>query len=723
MKINNLIFKKFIFLPGAVFFTALFLNGNLSAQDINLPDKNSESKVNSLKAKYPIRTKTENIPLTQTKENIATQDAQSINDQILQLKQPGDAAKNGDRILDLQKELEKINGSTVTKSGTNNFGTFIPALNHQETDNLSYSYVLKYANNYVASIAAQVEQRGATAGKIWLAVGLANGDTGVFAIPDSIGIYYSNDNGLSYIPYAKIAFSGHNKIEFDNMDMELIENTTGTKYLHIVFGYTTNGGYGQHLIGYTIVSVPTLGYAGSTLFPPGYNSSSFYTKARITSDNTRYGSNPYITIAITQDSLSGGDHYFMSKVCRVLSPYSLAPAVTYLPKCIYGVAPGHNYDVFTDVANYHNGSDSLLFVLSAYPGYEQSLYFYKAFSNSVVYPVSSGSVNPTSDNLQYARVAANAGTDQKRIMITYSDDYLNTGDLDQWILSTDDASNWYASTLDYTSLNKSRFGDIIGRRNASGSFAVTFKNIYGNLENVASYGFTDMSLTSSLPSLNNDFANSLASPKPLFKFQNNDSCLNIWSYYYSVSSTGGCSVSNLYVKAGIEGYYDDVTDSHINYAAMYVLLADANPPYNIVDTGYVYLENERLSNVIAFPRALTGDYYLIMKHYNCLETWSAAPVHIEPENIGSYDFTTSDAQAYGNNMMLKGAKWCIYSGDVDQDGTIDLADVVFVYNDVVNFVVGNITISDLNGDYFTDLSDLLIAFNNSVNFVAKITPP
>jgi len=723
MKTNNLIFKKFIFLPGAVFFTALILIGNLSAQDINLPDKNSDTKVNSLKMKYPLRTKAENIPLTQTKENIATQDAQSINDQIQQLKQPGDAAKNGDRILDLQKELEKINGSTVTKPGTNNFGTFIPAVNHQETDNLSYSYVLKYANNYVASIATQVEQRGATAGKIWLAVGLANGDTGIFAIPDTIGIYYSNDNGLTYTPYAKIAFSSHNKIEFDNMDMELIENTTGTKYLHIVFGYTTNGGYGQHLIGYTIVSVPTLGYAGSTLFPPGYNSSSFYTKVRITSDNTRYGSNPYITIAITQDSLSGSDHYFMSKVCRVLSPYSLAPAVTYLPKCIYGVAPGHNYDVFTDVANYHNGSDSLLFVLSAYPGYEQSLYFYKAFSNSVVYPVSSGSVNPTSDNLQYARVAANAGTDQKRIMITYSDDYLNTGDLDQWILSTDDASNWYASTLDYTSYNNSKYGDIIGRRNADGSYSVSFKNIYGNLENVSMYGFTDMNLTSSLPSLNNDFANSLASPKPLFKFLDNDSCLNIWSYYYSVTSAGGCSVSDFYIKAGIEGYYNEVTDSHIGYAAMNVLLAESNPPYNIVDTGYVYLENERLSNVIAFPRALTGDYYLIMKHYNCLETWSAAPVHIEPDNIGSYDFTTSDAQAYGNNMMLKGAKWCIYSGDVDQDGTIDLADVVFVYNDVVNFVVGNITISDLNGDYFTDLSDLLIAFNNSVNFVAKITPP
>lgn len=723
MKTNNQLFKKFIFTTSAVFLAVLFMNGILSAQDITLPYKKSGDKVNTIKGKFPLKIIKENNPLSATPLNIVSQEDATIDLEMQQLKQPGNSEQNGEKILDLQKQLEKNNGQTVTVPGANNFGTLIPAVSQPELDNLTYSYVVSNANNYVAGIAAQVEQRGSTAGKIWIALGLANGDTGVLAIPDTIGIYYSNNNGATYTPYAKIAFSGHNKIEFDNMDMEIIENTTGTKYLHIVFGYTTNGGYGQHLIGYTIVSVPTLGYAGQTLFPPGYNASSFYTKARITSDNTRYGSNPYITIAITQDSLSGGNHYFMSKVCRVLAPYTTSPSVTYLPKCIYSVAPGHNYDVFTDVANFHNGSDSLIFVLSAYPGYEPYIYFYKAFSNSTVYPVSSGAVYPTGDNLQYARVAANGGTNQKTIAITYSDDYLNSGDFDQWTLYSNGISNWNAATLDYSSANNSKYGDIIGRRDAEGSFAISFKNIYGNLENVSMYSFNSSGMTSSMLSLNNDFANSFASPKPLFRYVNNDSCLAIWSYYYSVSSTGGCSVSNLYVKAGIEGLYDEGTDSHINYAPVSVLLADANPPYNIVDTGYAFLEYQRLSNVFAFPRALSGNFYLILKRYNCLETWSAAPVHVEPGLTGLYDFTTSDAQAYGNNMMLKGTRWCIYSGDVDQDGAIDLADVVKVNNDAAAFVVGNITVSDLNGDYYTDLADLLIAFNNSINFVAKITPP
>ncbi|MBK8551552.1 MAG: hypothetical protein IPL53_11025 [Ignavibacteria bacterium] len=317
----------------------------------------------------PVATQRINNSLSQTPQNNFTQREIEIMNEMNKLKQ-NESSVNGEQILELQRELEAVNSSTITRQETSPIGNLIPASRYspEQTDNLSHSYILSNAGNYVAGIATQVEQRGPTAGKIWVAVGLANGDTGLFAIPDSIGIYYSNNNGATYNLYAVIAFSSHNKIEWDNMDMEIIENTSGTKYLHLVFGYVTNGGYGQSLIGYTIVSAPTLGYAGSTLFFPGYDASSYYQMPRITSDNARYLSNPYITIVVTQDSIANNEHYFMSKVCRVLSPYTVSPSVTYLPKSIYNVAPGHNYEVFTDVANFHNGNDSLIFVLSAYPG-------------------------------------------------------------------------------------------------------------------------------------------------------------------------------------------------------------------------------------------------------------------------------------------------------------------------------------------------------------------
>ena len=706
-------------------FTLFIFLGFLNAQEIKLPSKKSGMDKFEIKSKTPSALKIDNSKINSSPSINFSDKEKLIQEMIEQLKLPGDTKAEGDKMVQLQKEIEKTNGSTVTQIQSNDFGKIIPAdrSNPQLTDNLDFSYLMYGDGNYVAGLAAQVEQTGATAGKIWVAVGEYNGDTGIFALPDSIKIFYSVNNGFSYNLYATIAFSDHNKIDFDNMDMEIIENTTGQKYLHIVFGYFTDGGYGQSLIGYTIVSAPTLGYAGSTLFPPGFNSNSKYTRARITSDNARYPSNPYITIVITQDSLAGQDHYFMSKMCRVLSPFSVTPAVTYLTQSIYTPAPGHNYNVFTDVANFHNGSDSLIFVLSSYPGYEYGLYFYKAYSNSVVYPAPRGSFIPTNDNLENARIASNGGTNQKSMLITYSDNYFNTGDFDQWYLYTSDANNWNFTSLDFTSYNNSKFGDVIGRRNADGSFSVAFKNIYGNLENASMYNFKNLIPTAYNHAFNTDYANSSASPKPLFRYINTDSCLNIWSYFYSVSSTGGCSVSNLYVRAALEGYYDENTDEQNVFAPVHILLAESSPPYNVVDTGFAYLDVQGMSNVFTFPRALSGNYYLIAKHFNCIETWSAEPVNISPDYFTLFDFTTDANKAFGNNMVQKGSRWCLYSGDVDQNGTIDLTDVVSIYNDASEFVAVLYAVTDLNGDSVTDLTDLLLGFNNSSLFVSKITPP
>ena len=659
---------------------------------------------------------------SKTPENIHTPQELDIISEMNQIKQPESNIIGGERILELQKRLEATNSSTITKQETNPMGRLIPGsiYNSGGTDNLNVSDIINNYNSPVG-IAVQVEQRGATAGKIWIALALVNGDTGMLARPDTLAIYYSVNNGASYNLHAVVPFSGHNKFISNDIDMEIIENTTGTKYLHVVFGYVTNGHYGQRLIGYTIISAPTPTYSGSTLIFPGYNLTSQYTQARITSDNARYPGNPYITIAVTQDSISGGLSYFLSKTCRVLSPFTISPSITYFPRSIYAPVAGFsNYDVVTDVANYHNGNDSLIFILSNYPGFNDRIYFYKAFSNSTVYPTANGSVSPSGNNLEYARIAANGGTNQIKLMITYSDN--NNGDFDQWILTTEDASNWSSTALDNTSYNNSKFGDVIGRRNADGSFEVAFKNAFGYMENVGTYSFTDFAVTSLLHSVNTNYGNSYASPKPAFRYIPGDSCMTVWSDFYTTHSTGGCVTSNLYVKVGLEGFLNEVTSEHSQYVHINVLLANPLPPYNILDTGLTYLEYQRLENVVAFPRALTGNFYLVVKNFNSLETWSAAPVYVSPSNPEFYDFTDSDSKAYGNNMVFKGSVWCIYSGDVDQDGSIDGTDTQIIDNDAYNFVTGMSYVSDLNGDYFVDGTDMLICDNNVTNFVSTVRP-
>ena len=87
----------------------------------------------------------------------------------------------------------------------------------------------------------------------------------------------------------------------------------------------------------------------------------------------------------------------------------------------------------------------------------------------------------------------------------------------------------------------------------------------------------------------------------------------------------------------------------------------------------------------------------------------------------SYNFTTSQSMAYGSNMILKGTKWCIFSGDVNQDGLIDSGDMGLIDNDYSNYLFGYI-VTDLNGDGIVDSGDLGICDNNYTLYVTKYAP-
>ncbi|MEP7145536.1 MAG: hypothetical protein ABI792_00865 [bacterium] len=66
-------------------------------------------------------------------------------------------------------------------------------------------------------------------------------------------------------------------------------------------------------------------------------------------------------------------------------------------------------------------------------------------------------------------------------------------------------------------------------------------------------------------------------------------------------------------------------------------------------------------------------------------------------------------------------RYAIFSGEVNQDGSLNLTDIILISNNAANFFNGYIN-TDLNGDNFTNLTDILIAYNNSNSFVSKVTP-
>ncbi|MDQ3021756.1 MAG: hypothetical protein M3R36_14470 [Bacteroidota bacterium] len=152
-----------------------------------------------------------------------------------------------------------------------------------------------------------------------------------------------------------------------------------------------------------------------------------------------------------------------------------------------------------------------------------------------------------------------------------------------------------------------------------------------------------------------------------------------------------------------------------------VELRSAVSPFEVIETSQRKVTpNVASSFYYTIPDNGTP-YYIVVRHRNSIETWSKL-TQTFTANALSYDFTTDDTQAFGDNMANIGAgEWAFYSGDVNQDGVVDLSDLALIDNDASNFVTGYV-VTDLNCDETVDITDAAFADNNGLNFVAVAKP-
>ncbi len=144
-------------------------------------------------------------------------------------------------------------------------------------------------------------------------------------------------------------------------------------------------------------------------------------------------------------------------------------------------------------------------------------------------------------------------------------------------------------------------------------------------------------------------------------------------------------------------------------------------PFSLVDSANVFLDTAGQGTMTFSGNAKADStYYLVVKHRNSIETWSAAGVTFSGGNA-VYSFASAAGQAYGNNEMKDGSIYCIYSGDVDQNGFIDNNDLLLIHNDAYNFIDGY-ALTDLDGNRFVDNNDLLVCDNNAYNLIRAISP-
>ncbi|MDQ3019936.1 MAG: hypothetical protein M3R36_05110 [Bacteroidota bacterium] len=172
-----------------------------------------------------------------------------------------------------------------------------------------------------------------------------------------------------------------------------------------------------------------------------------------------------------------------------------------------------------------------------------------------------------------------------------------------------------------------------------------------------------------------------------------------------------------------EGMYNPVSNRLNAKDTVRVKIRRSTAPFTIIDSAKSEINNFTFQGIYELSNTPPGNYYIVVKHRNSIETWSKFPVTIGSGEV-SYNFTSAMTQAYGNNLKqvdFSPVVFGIFSGDVNQDWTVDLTDASLIDNDANNFVSGYVN-TDITGDNFVDLTDAVIAANNASNFVSVIRP-
>lgn len=192
-----------------------------------------------------------------------------------------------------------------------------------------------------------------------------------------------------------------------------------------------------------------------------------------------------------------------------------------------------------------------------------------------------------------------------------------------------------------------------------------------------------------------------------------------------------CISEPLSLKLFIEGYWNGSN-------SMKPVLHNQGLPNNITDCDSIIVElhpstspftttysNTTILNIngtanVKLPASISGSYYIVVKHRNGLQTWSALPVVMT--NQTSYDFSTAANKAFGNNQAeVASGVWALYSGDLIIDENIDLLDLGILEVEINNFSFGY-NATDMNGDGNVDLLDVLIMEDNVNSFIISNHP-
>lgn len=463
-----------------------------------------------------------------------------------------DKPENVSRIVQLNTRLEQLTGINRTIFTPYSGGEF-------RFEEMPVPFESDFINNIkifsnpgqIRGITACIEQRGPTAGKIWVCVVYSAGNTS----PDTLKIFSSANNGASWNFFGSGNIRPLDKINAGDLDMEMIENVSGQKFLWIFYGYRQNGGVSPWMTGGFVLQEPSI---NATFFNalnwPGADSTKRYYNIRVTSDNARYASTASLYFICSFDSLNtSGVRVNSQKFARCLNPYGVSGfsfsymGANYLRQDEAG-PQGYQRTVYSDICYFNNGGADSIEVSYAGGTDSTKIYFSKGDitgSQPAGYTGSGASIGGSQGNdvKSYASLSSN-GNDNGSVICTFRQ-YTGNNWYTKWFL-TNNYGNFNniqsESSLMGSDVNPNYAADLISVRNGNTHYiAFTTK---ASIDSIHYISVNSTGTFTHTPKMNYYSATEMQGPKALFRYQTGDSCLMLYSESGSL---------NLYTSAGCSG--------------------------------------------------------------------------------------------------------------------------------------------------------------------------
>ncbi|MBI5402068.1 MAG: T9SS type A sorting domain-containing protein [Ignavibacteriae bacterium] len=449
-------------------------------------------------------------------------------------------------IENLQKQIAGITGENfVMKSGYYS-GQVRPADMMEQFIAAGNSRLLTKSS--IKGLATATEYTGATAGKIWAVAGFQGAGSG--SSPDTLMVFYSTDFGTSWISYAVITLAGTDKINYGEIDAELIEGGTN-KYLHIVFGLRANGGSGKWFTAGASIRL-TGSFAGSTwsLNWPGDDATKRYYCPRITSDNFVWPTSPWAYVVASFDSAGVTGRVNTQKFAQLNSPNTTTPVFSYKTSKIYWYSetPTVQY-LYSDIAFYQRGGrDS---VIISYCGVSDStkVFFSKMYTSGMVSPSTAGQyIGPIGGSepnyMKYGGKLSTNGNNNGSVFFIFNQKSATTDGVKYFRTTNYGDFNDLSQSVTWTAPLGVSFADIAGVRGGhTHRFGFFLRNAGSDSLKYISVNPSGTFLTVSGKMNYISTATGTFSPAVGMSFRPGDSCFVLYASYVpsEVWSASGCT--------------------------------------------------------------------------------------------------------------------------------------------------------------------------------------